>query len=130
MGGYILAILLRIILKQGNIWDTQKAKQKGYLNKNLKTKEKEMNKHDIDKLVRWAVDSDLRKFSEDAYGVTGTAFDVASEGDYLRGKFKQMQSNFIMWISGLSNNNRERLTRAIIHTEKTDTTMKHIVEKG
>ena len=76
-----------------------------------------MDKHDIDKIVRWVVDSDLKKFSEDAYGVTGTAFDVASEGDYLRGKFKQMQSNFIMWISGLSNNNRERLTRAINEEE-------------
>ena len=72
-----------------------------------------MDSNDIGKIVRWAVDSDLKKFSEDAYGVTGTAFDVASEGDYLRGKFRQMQSNFIMWISGLDNKNRERLTRAI-----------------
>ena len=76
-----------------------------------------MNSNDIERIVRWAVDSDLKKFSEDAYGVTGTAFDVASEGDYLRGKFKQMQSNFIMWISGLSNNNRKRLTRAINEEE-------------
>ena len=76
-----------------------------------------MNSNDIEKMVRWAVDSDLEKFSEDAYGVTGTAFDVASEGDYLRDKFKQMQSNFIMWISGLSDNNRERLTRAINEEE-------------
>ena len=72
-----------------------------------------MDSNDIGKIVRWAVDSDLKKFSEDAYGVTGTAFDVASEGDYLRGKFRQMQSNFIMWISGLDKKNRERLTRAI-----------------
>jgi len=76
-----------------------------------------MNSNDIERIVRWAVDSDLKKFSEDAYGVTGTAFDVASEGDYLRGKFKQMQSNFIMWISGLSDNTRERLTRAINEEE-------------
>ena len=76
-----------------------------------------MNSTDIDKLVRWAIDSDLRKFSEDAYGVTGTAFDVASEGDYLRGKFRQMQSNFIMWISGLDRKNRERLTRNINNTK-------------
>ena len=39
-----------------------------------------INKHDMDKLVRWAVDSDLEKFAEDAYGVTGTAFEVASNG--------------------------------------------------
>ena len=68
---------------------------------------------DIYKIVRWAVDTDLKKFAEDAYGVTGTAFDVASEEDYLRGKFRQMQSNFIMWLGGLSNNNRDRLKRAI-----------------
>ena len=68
---------------------------------------------DIDKIVRWAVDTDLKKFAEDAYGVTGTAFDVASEEDYLRGKFRQMQSNFIMWLCGLSINNRDRLKRAI-----------------
>jgi hypothetical protein len=76
-----------------------------------------MNKHDINKLVRWSVDSDLRKFAEDAYGVTGTAFDVASEGEYLRDKFRQMQTNFIMWISGLDNKNRIRLARNITFSD-------------
>ena len=69
-----------------------------------------MNSKDIEKIIRWAVDSDLKTFAEDAYGITGTAFEVVSEGDYLRDKFKQMQNNFIMWIAGLSENNRERLT--------------------
>tara|TARA_R100001443_G_scaffold116385_2_gene136647 strand:- start:2105 stop:2341 length:237 start_codon:yes stop_codon:yes gene_type:complete len=72
-----------------------------------------MTSKDIDRLVRWSVDTDLMTFAEEAYGVTGTAFDVASEGDYLRGKFKQMQSNFIMWIAGLSENNRKRLANNI-----------------
>ena len=72
-----------------------------------------MKKQDIDRLVRWAVDSDLEKFGEDAYGVTGTAFEIASNGDYLRDKFRQMQSNFIMWIAGLDNRNRKRLIKAI-----------------
>ena len=72
-----------------------------------------MEKHDLDKLVRWAVDSDLEKFAEDAYGVTGSAFEIASNGDYLRDKFRQMQSNFIMWIAGLDNRNRKRLIKAI-----------------
>ena len=67
-----------------------------------------MNKHDIEKIVRWSVDSDLRQFAEDAYGING--YDVATKGDYLKDKFKQMQSNFIMWIAGLSEHNRERLT--------------------
>ena len=76
-----------------------------------------MNSHDIEKIVRWAVDSDLKTFAEDAYGVTGTAFDVANGGDYLRDKFKQMQSNFIMWISGLSDGNRDRLANNITKGE-------------
>ena len=33
--------------------------------------------------------------------------------DYLVGKFRQMQSNFIMWIAGLSENNRVRLANNI-----------------
>ena len=72
-----------------------------------------MNKRDLDKLVRWAIDSDLEKFGEDAYGVTGTAFEIALGGDYLRGKFKQMQTNFIMWLGGLDSKNRVRLSRNI-----------------
>ena len=76
-----------------------------------------MNKHDLDKLVRWSVDSDLKQFGEDAYGVTGTAYEIAIGGDYLRGKFRQMQSNFIMWLGGLDNKNRERLSRNITSRE-------------
>ena len=70
-----------------------------------------MNKQDIDNLIRWSFDVELKRFSEEAYGVTGTAFDEYD--DYLRGKFIQMQSNFIMWIAGLSDINRGRLNRAI-----------------
>ena len=76
-----------------------------------------MNKRDLDKLVRWEVDSDLKKFGEDAYGVTGTAFEIASNGDYLRDKFRQMQSNFIMWLGGLSGKNRVRLANNITFNE-------------
>ena len=76
-----------------------------------------MNSYDIEKIIRWAVDTDLKTFAEDAYGVTGTAFDVANGGDYLREKFKQMQSNFIMWIAGLSENNRVRLANNITKGE-------------
>ena len=72
---------------------------------------------DIEKIIRWAVDSDLKTFAEDAYGVTGTAFDKAVSGEYLRDKFKQMQSNFIMWVAGLSHGNRDRLKRAINQTK-------------
>ena len=70
-----------------------------------------MNSYDIEKIVRWAVDSDFKTFAEEAYGVTGTAFDRSD--DYIKGKFRQMQANFIMWIAGLSENNRERLANNI-----------------
>ena len=87
-----------------------------------------MTSKDIDRLVRWSVDSDLQQFSEDAYGITGSAFDRMNQGDdYLVGKFKQMQSNFIMWIAGLSEGNRDRLARNIssyIDERRTRTTFK------
>ena len=70
-----------------------------------------MTSKDIDRLVRWAVDSDINTFAEDAYGVTGTAYDEYQ--DYLRDKFKQMQTNFIMWLGGLDGKNRARLARNI-----------------
>ena len=77
-----------------------------------------MNSKDIDRLVRWAVDSDLQQFSEDAYGITGSAFDRMNQGDdYLVGKFQQMQSNFIMWIASLSEHNRDRLANNITKGE-------------
>ena len=77
-----------------------------------------MNSKDIDNLIRWAVDSDLQKFSEDAYGITGSAFDRMNQGDdYLSGKFKQMQNNFIMWIASLDGKNRGRLARNITFNE-------------
>ena len=77
-----------------------------------------MTSKDIDRLVRWSVDSDINTFAEDAYGVSGTAFDVLeSEGGYLREKFKQMQSNFIMGIAGLDYKNRERLANNITKGE-------------
>ena len=74
-----------------------------------------MNKHDIEKIVRWAVDTDLETFAEDAYGITGTAYDRTD--DYIMGKFKQMQSNFIMWIAGLDDRNRGRLANSITFNE-------------
>ena len=77
-----------------------------------------MNSYDIEKIVRWAVDSDLQQFSEDAYGITGSAFDRMNQGDdYLVGKFRQMQSNFIMWIASLDSKNRERLANNITKGE-------------
>ena len=75
-----------------------------------------MTSKDIDRLVRWSVDSDIKTFAEDAYGVTGSAYDLLKD-EYLTGKFQQMQSNFIMWIAGLSENNRDRLANNITKGE-------------
>ena len=74
-----------------------------------------MTSKDIDRLVRWSVDSNLKKFSEDSYGVTGSAYDEYE--DYLRGKFRDMQTNFIRWIAGLDSKNRERLANNITKGE-------------
>ena len=75
-----------------------------------------MNKRDLDKLVRWAVDTDKKKFAEDAYGITGTAYDRTD--DYISGKFKQMQNDFIMWLGGLDGKNRVRLARNITFNQE------------
>ena len=74
-----------------------------------------MNKRDLDKLVRWAVDTDKKKFAEDAYGVTGTAYEAYDE--YIGGKFKDMQTRFIMWLAGLDSKNRIRLANNITFNE-------------
>ena len=71
-----------------------------------------MTSKDIDRLVRWSIDTDLMTFAEEAYGVTGTSFDLLKD-DYLTDKFKDMKSNFIRWIAGLSEHNRDRLARNI-----------------
>ena len=65
----------------------------------------------IDRLVRWSVDTDLSTFAKEAYGVSGAEFHRSD--DYLKGKFRDMQSNFIKWIAGLSENNRKRLANNI-----------------
>ena len=70
-----------------------------------------MNKHDLDKLVRWAVDVTPMKFAEDAYGITGTAYDRTD--DYISGKYSMMHENFIMWLGGLDAKNRVRLANHI-----------------
>ena len=78
-----------------------------------------MNKQDIHNLVRWSADVELKQFAEDAYGITGTAFDVVNGndtyGEYieLTEKISFMRSNFIMWIASLSWGNMERLSGAI-----------------
>ena len=75
-----------------------------------------MTSKDIDNLVRWSVDTDLEKFAEEAYGITGSAYALVDR-DYLRGKFKDMQTNFIRWIAGLDSRNRDRLANNITKGE-------------
>jgi len=70
-----------------------------------------MNKKDINKLIRWAVDTDGFKFAKEIY--------QRNEPDeYTTGKFRGMQDNFIHWIANLDGNNRQRLANAINKMEE------------
>ena len=61
---------------------------------------------DIERIIRWAVDTDGVKFAKEIYN--------RNEPDsYTRDKFRGMQTNFINWIANLDGNNRQRLVDAI-----------------
>ena len=65
-----------------------------------------MNKEDIDKLVRWACDTDGIQFAKQIY--------QRDESDeYTRDKFRGMQTYLINWIANLDGHNRQRLADAI-----------------
>ena len=65
-----------------------------------------MNKTDINRLIRWTVDTDGYKFAKDIY-------QRDEPDEYTRDKFKNMQNNLIHWIANLDGNNRQRLVDAI-----------------
>ena len=65
-----------------------------------------MKKADIDKLVRWACDTDGIQFAKHIYQRDET-------DNYTIGKFKGMQTYFINWVANLDGHNRQRLADAI-----------------
>ena len=65
-----------------------------------------MKKADIDKLVRWACDTDGIQFAKQIY-------QRDEPDEYTRGKFKGMQSYFINWVANLDYKIRQRLADAI-----------------
>ena len=65
-----------------------------------------MNKTDINRLIRWTVDTDGYKFAKDIY-------QRDEPDEYTREKFRGMQTNLIHWIANLDGNNRQRLVDAI-----------------
>jgi len=70
-----------------------------------------MNKTDLNRLIRWAVDTDGIKFAKEIY--------QRNEPDeYTRDKFIGMQNNIIHWIANLDENNRQRLANAINKMEE------------
>ena len=70
-----------------------------------------MNKKDINKMIRWAVDTDGIKFSKEIY--------QREELDsYTIGKFRGMQDNFIYWIATLDGKHRQRLADKINKMEE------------
>ena len=65
-----------------------------------------MKKADIDKMVRWACDTDGIQFAKQIYQRDET-------DNYTIGKFKGMQTYFINWVANLDGHNRQRLADAI-----------------
>ena len=61
---------------------------------------------DIDNIVRWAVDTDGFKFSEDIYK-------RKNPDEYTRGKFRDMQDRFIHWVANLDGEHKQKLADAI-----------------
>ena len=70
-----------------------------------------MNKTDINKTIRWAVDTDGVKFAKEIY-------QRDEPDEYTRGKFYDMQTKFIHWVANLDYKNRQRLADAINISEE------------
>ena len=70
-----------------------------------------MNKTDINKTIRWAVDTDGVKFAKEIY-------QRDEPDEYTRGKFYDMQTKLIHWIANLDGYNTERLASAINKMEE------------
>ena len=68
-----------------------------------------MNKTDINRLIRWTVDTDGVKFAKEIY-------QREEPDEYTIGKFKGMQDRLIIWIANLDGNHRQRLADAINKT--------------
>ena len=61
---------------------------------------------DIERIIRWAVDTDGYKFAKEIY-------ERDEPDEYTTGKFKDMQDRFINWIANLDDTRRQNLQRAI-----------------
>ena len=66
---------------------------------------------DIERIIRWAVDTDGFKFAKEIY-------ERDEPDEYTREKFKGMQTHLINWIANLDGNNRQRLANAINKMEE------------
>ena len=65
-----------------------------------------MNTTDINRLIRWAIDTDGVKFAKEIY-------QRDEPDEYTRDKFRGMQTYLINWIANLDYKNRQRLADAI-----------------
>ena len=65
-----------------------------------------MNKTDLNRLIRWTVDTDGVKFAKEIY-------QREKPDEYTRDKFRGMQNSLIIWIANLDGKNRQRLVDAI-----------------
>ena len=65
-----------------------------------------MNTTDINRLIRWTVDTDGVKFAKEIY-------QRDEPDEYTIGKFKGMQDRLIIWTANLDSKHRQRLADAI-----------------
>ena len=70
-----------------------------------------MNTTDINKRIRWAVDTDGYKFAKEIY-------QREEPDEYTRDKFTGMQTYLINWIANLDDKHRQRLADAINKSEE------------
>ena len=70
-----------------------------------------MSKEDLNRLIRWTVDTDGVKFAKEIY-------QRDEPDEYTRDKFRGMQTYLINWIANLDYKNRQRLADAINNHEE------------
>ena len=70
-----------------------------------------MPKFTVQQLIRWTTDINGFEFASEIYNIAEEDF---NRDGYCSGKFLQMQSNLIAWMSNLDPQNKEKFARSII----------------
>ena len=75
-----------------------------------------MNYLDIEKVIRWAIDTNGCQFAMDVYDRHMTN-ETWGQDNYVEGKFEHMKRDFIGWMASLDNKHRQRLANAIENSD-------------